>query len=1227
MQSKMSAYFSKKKWLYLVLSILMYATFQVMVLLKEEQFKPEIVTATIELELNDRIKYIDSVFNTDAQKRNAVDIPNLYHKNIGIYKYKNNKIISWNTNAYNASEVLSWNEEKNSSITNFSNYWVNTKKRTDYLTRPDGRIDTITYHYIIPIYQKDNNDIVFLLNEELNENINFADLSIEATPSINAFTITNRFKNTPAFYITFKDTTFVKSSIFLNALFVGAIMFSILWAYVFGLYLKFKYNNISISLIFVIAAQILLNQLYTSPIFTPEILRDSGFFSPALLSSSYGYTNLFELLFTLLSCLCVAIFILRVLIDNKNTLINTDNRIINRFANAIISMSIIYFVFTLHYKVTSTLVFDSKIPLVTDSFFYINWYTIWGLFIILICNIIVLVFTNILWIYALKVWHNQSFIKFLFFLCSTVVCAFLYKPEIEETLISNLFFTNICILLFSKMDLPILEKQKYKNIYISWQIWILLIACICTFQLLVLNSRKEIELRKTYIESLNKTNDILLEYTLTNNLRNAINDSIIIKELVSNSVLQNNKLSNYIQNNYFKNIGSNYAIDISFHNNVGENLDTNKSAPNINTNSLDSTKLYEILFEEAQENSIFYKIHLKYQNFIIVVTLSEKNHTKYKNFDYYYDNSINRTDDQFFSNYSIAYYKAGRIVKKYDKEFFSYQLDPKITESPLLYIEKNNLKYSELYYKVPNSDYVILISYKRNLFVSAITTFSFLTVVLALVYINYLIIRHILIYSKKIRNTFKFSHLSINARINVTIWGTVLLSFGILGAFTIYLLRNNGIDTYEENNHSKIGIIKSVLSYNDNKENIKSSLEKLAQDFQYQVIIYDSSGIQLPILKNPDVQLKNNIDLIDFKVLELLKRNPSLILESTSKLGFINLNCVTTSLEINNNLYVARVFDLSSKNSSKDNIADMILVMLNTYIMIIALTSIIVFLITRSATKPIELIVSKFKKVSLKHNELIDWPYKDEFGLLVHEYNTMIQKVEKLASKIAVQERENVWREMAQQVAHEIKNPLTPMKLNVQYLKRAIEDKRDNVEELTERVCNILVEQIDNLTHIATEFSAFAKLPVAEPEAINVVIKILSLVKLFEVDERVTIEFRYEKSDLYVYIDNSYFIRAITNVIKNGIQAVPKDKQAVITISAIKVYTSVLITIEDNGMGIPKEIIDKMFMPYFTSKSSGTGIGLSMTKNMIEVSNGTITFETEENKGTTFYITLPISKK
>ena len=244
--------------------------------------------------------------------------------------------------------------------------------------------------------------------------------------------------------------------------------------------------------------------------------------------------------------------------------------------------------------------------------------------------------------------------------------------------------------------------------------------------------------------------------------------------------------------------------------------------------------------------------------------------------------------------------------------------------------------------------------------------------------------------------------------------------------------------------------------------------------------------------------------------------------------------------------------------------------------------------------------------------------------MLVAEYNKMIRQLEESAQLLARSERESAWREMAKQIAHEIKNPLTPMKLSIQYLQRALDEDSPNTKELAGRVSKTLIEQIDNLSEIATAFSSFAKMPKAKNEVMDLVEVVNGVVDLFKKEENVTIQMTNYTEKAIIYADKNQLISAFNNLVKNATQAIPEDRDGKIDVIVLEEYGHFKVVVMDNGSGIPEHQQDKVFVPNFTTKNSGTGLGLAITKRVVESARGRIWFESTENKGTTFYVELPM---
>ena len=244
-----------------------------------------------------------------------------------------------------------------------------------------------------------------------------------------------------------------------------------------------------------------------------------------------------------------------------------------------------------------------------------------------------------------------------------------------------------------------------------------------------------------------------------------------------------------------------------------------------------------------------------------------------------------------------------------------------------------------------------------------------------------------------------------------------------------------------------------------------------------------------------------------------------------------------------------------------------------------------------------------------------------EMFTLVSSYNNMVSQIDENVKKLSKSQRELAWREMAKQVAHEIKNPLTPMKLSVQNFKLKFNPNDPKIQEKMEDFSDTLVQQIDVLSSISTAFSHFAEMPAQKNENIDIV----STTKLaLEIFKENSIDFESKIESLKVKIDRTNLIRIITNLVKNSIQATENIEDPKITVSIKKVRKKAIIEIQDNGVGVPKNIKEKIFEPKFTTKSKGMGLGLSIIKNLVTNYNGNIDFSSKKGS-TIFKIELPVS--
>jgi nitrogen fixation/metabolism regulation signal transduction histidine kinase len=297
----------------------------------------------------------------------------------------------------------------------------------------------------------------------------------------------------------------------------------------------------------------------------------------------------------------------------------------------------------------------------------------------------------------------------------------------------------------------------------------------------------------------------------------------------------------------------------------------------------------------------------------------------------------------------------------------------------------------------------------------------------------------------------------------------------------------------------------------------------------------------------------------------------------------------------------------------------------NIYIIMIVITVILALLLSRLITRPLQQIGYQFSKIKMGNlNEKIVWSRKDEIGSLVNEYNRMIDEMARSAELLARSERESAWRQMARQVAHEIKNPLTPIKLSMQLLMRAWNDNVPDMDARLKRFSQTLIMQIDTLSSIATEFSDFAQMPQPQIQQFDIIPLVQQSAALFRDQSDCEIMLETELKECIIKADPNQILRVFNNLIKNALQAIPGDRQGLIRIKVEQSANFCKISFQDNGTGIPNEKQTRIFSPNFTTKTAGMGLGLAMVKNIIDSTSGKIWFETNPGIGTTFFVTLPL---
>ncbi|MBL4605364.1 MAG: GHKL domain-containing protein [Flavobacteriaceae bacterium] len=290
------------------------------------------------------------------------------------------------------------------------------------------------------------------------------------------------------------------------------------------------------------------------------------------------------------------------------------------------------------------------------------------------------------------------------------------------------------------------------------------------------------------------------------------------------------------------------------------------------------------------------------------------------------------------------------------------------------------------------------------------------------------------------------------------------------------------------------------------------------------------------------------------------------------------------------------------------------------FMFLIAIT--LAYFLSSYITRSIKTISAKMQQTRLnKRNEkIILDATSSELDILVEAYNSMIDELEESAVKLAQSEREQAWREMAKQVAHEIKNPLTPMRLSVQSFERRFDVNDPKINEKVKEYSETLIQQIDVMNSIASAFSDFAKMPKQKREKIEVIGVVKMALDIFNEDY---VSYHHTENELYGNLDKTQLIRIVTNLITNANQASEEEENPKIEVKVSSREDKIIIEVSDNGKGIGKDVEHLIFEPKLTTKSSGMGLGLPMINNIIEAYEGSINFTSEEGKGTVFTVILP----
>lgn len=979
----------------------------------------------------------------------------------------------------------------------------------------------------------------------------------------------------------------------------------------------------------------------------PLNFRQFELFDPTVYGSGYILRSLGDLLINALLFIWFALFV-RHLLQEKNVVLRLKYGFSKWILLILVTLVLLLGTYAGSFIIRS-MVADSQISFDVINFFSLNIYSIVG-FIVLCCLAIGYYFLCQILVYLLKPLFNKNFIPLFLFVAITGLVTLSF--DIGKLSVDFELYILAWLLFFL-----FLLNSKYLNLLSSRIVssrlvfWLFFFSVSITTIIIVENSEKELRNRHHYAEILSTksdpSNETLINTMLTdfradylstnyNRLTDERSSHFFMDSLI------NGNFSGYT-NKYDTKIFVFNADEKALHNK--ENTGYNELNTILKTLAK-PTRIPELYYyDEAYDRfSYISKKTLsdtagKLLGYVFVLANPKKFMNETLSPQFFSRGQNNSIENS--SLYAFAIYDNWKLISSHNDYPFATSIKKEsFPRQQFFLIQKEN--YNELWF-YGGADKMIVIAKKNSLSIESITLFSYLFCGFLLLTGLFWFITVMFRSGLKIHKLRAYWQMTIRNQIHGTIIFISVVSFLVIGVATILFF----ISRYELTNREKLSrtirmmesevknSIQKEREFNDtsittdkkNRESLEETINRISDIHGFDVNLYDlqgnlsASSLMLPYINGI---LSTKMEPLAYYHLNNQKEVQYFQKEHIGQLNFVS-NYIPVIDAAGNNYAFLNIPYFTSESNLKNEISNFLVTIINLNAFIFLIAGIVALFITNRITKSFSVISDKMKKINLeKRNEYIEWKRDDELGTLVTEYNKMVSKLDESARALVKTEREGAWREMARQVAHEIKNPLTPMKLSMQFLQKSIESNAPNIRELTESTARTLVEQIDHLNHIAGEFSQFANIENPKKELFDLNDALQTVLHLYASNDQSQIIQQLLPQKIMIEADRTHINRLFTNLLLNALQAIPENKMPRIVINESISDSNVVIEIADNGMGIAEEVRSKIFTPNFTTKTSGTGLGLAMCKRMVEQAKGEIWFETNADNGTTFFVKLPV---
>ena len=1154
-----------------------------------------------------------------------------------IYGYDSSALVFWNNNSIIGSFA--------DTLVGKTTLKVNQKgvfvKRCFSLPFLDSKKKLVVFFPIVISYP--------LQNDYLHSHFAASDYipvktKINPTPTGTAdeYKITLHDNNTVG-YLTFNPTDIQKwnPDALLIAMLIVAILTSISWIQLMAIHITRKRSPFLGFAIILAIILLLRGLLYKYGM--PFNLDALTMFSPRLYASSIYLSSLGDLFINLFCVLWVVMFIIRHT-AYKSYFVNLKNGGLRALLSIVLLAGLAAYAY-LYISMVRSLVLDSSISFDVTHFYAISIYTVFGLLAIVaitaisatvayLFNVQLSVLIRNRWLKyiavaaacAAFVLINGDGHDFFYWMLAVSVVAFIILLDVRYlTLVSNVFEPHMIV-------------------------WALIICGCSTGLIHYFNQVKEQLSRLAFVEQhLSPHRDDIMESSYDKTAKGIETDKLLKSFFYAPAAQQRKNIDQHFESQYLTGPLNKYEVKVFLFDEAGKGLfnkDTSdfQSLVNEKTESVITNSPY-LFYKESVLDRHYYLSYIPvYSDTVnhvvgyVILDLDLKKsatETVYPELLQPVANKAATGDNE----YAYAVYINGKLITQTNDYPFPVTLRYDTLKDQQYTFTKEGGA-AQLFYKIADKRTVVVVHYHSEV-IETVTLFSYLfgiQVTLAALILLYQL--YLAYFTRKFLRG-RFIRLTLRRRMHFSMLLVVFVSFAIIGYVTIAFFTSEYRSSNDNKLQAALQVAKqSVQDYLERNNafdkdvifdsvskspSFKYFLSNVANSQKIDINIFDDQG-NLFATSQEEIYDKG---LISRKIrpdayFQLSKQGKSLVIQNEHVAG-LSYNSAYQPLRDEHGVTLGYI-NVPFFSSEKDldfQISNIVVTLINLYAFIFLVSSLITVIMTRWMTRTFDIIIRQFDKLNLERNDRIEWPYDDEIGKLVTEYNKMVKKVEENAARLAQSERETAWREMARQVAHEIKNPLTPMKLNIQYLQQAVKKDNPDIKQLTERVSNSIIEQIDNLSYIASEFSNFAKMPEAKPEELDVCELLSKALELYTNQNELTVSIQQPEEKLVVLSDRSQLLRVFTNLLENAKQAIPETKHGKIDVSVTREDGFAAIAIKDNGTGITEEVARRIFQPYFTTKSSGTGLGLAMTRKIIEFWKGDIRFETEEEKGTTFFIKLP----